>query len=86
MPSICDLLLDFLRHTLLYHLVSETEVQALVPFICGGSQVVFLLFLSQNAPGIVTLLVHANVEELCANKDKDIVDTYANEDTVAATV
>ena len=66
--------------------MSKSEVKPLITFVFGSSKVVFLLLRRHSIPDVISLLVGANVEELCTNEDKYVVDTNANEYLVTATV
>lgn len=58
----------------------------LIALVRSSCKVMLFPLHRRSVPDIVALLVDANVTELCANEDKDVIDTNANSDTIAATV
>ena len=64
----------------------KAEVQSLVSLVRGGSKIVLLLLRRHCVPGLFSLRIHTHVEELRADKDKDIVHADTDEHPVAAAV
>lgn len=45
-----------------------------------------LLLLAHSVPDLVSLRIDANVEDLCTNEDKNVVNTDADEDAVSTAI
>lgn len=64
----------------------KAEVQAFVPLVSGGSEIVVLFFRRHRVPFIPSLLVHALVEYLRPNEEHEIVGANSQENLVSPTI
>lgn len=75
-----------IRHSPAIRSVCEAEVQTLVTLVRRCCEVVLFFLRRHCIPLLISICVDANVEELRTNKHKYVVDTDANEYTVASAV
>lgn len=66
--------------------MGEAEIQSLNSLISRGREVVLLLLLRHRVPDLASLSVDADVKQLCANEDEDVVHAYSYQYTIAAAV
>ena len=64
----------------------KTEIKPLIPLIFCRRKIVLFLLLCHCIPDLIPLRVDPHIEDLCANKDKDIIHSYSNEYFITAAV